>query len=902
MTPAFTTPCPHTSPLGVNGITPSQPKVSTDESHIRPVWDLWRTQRVGEADTSAVGYPTANGATEAAACTPARAPAVALVDGRGEVVRLTETFRDGFAADGSTHGSVWDLIADAEQRLLLNGVLEGRLLRVDLALPTATGSVTVQAEAVVDMAVTRHALLTVCSAAPDPGRRAGAEALLGDPSVDDSQAIVWIKDLDGRYLRVNRRYSEALGIDDARIRGKTDAELSPAAVVDGRRPGEHGGDDAEPVQLEYTVEAAGGRTALTVLRFPVRDLDGAPVAVCRVAAPATEAGIARSEAERLLRIERWARLSTAAIRAELIEEWQLAEVPAPPPVAAADGPAGPGPATGVSAAELAQARAELAAERAARVDLEARLGEASTRIAELDEALAAAARRAEELVDAGTTAAGVAGQVEAERSIRAELERRLAQALREAVDAGRRSAAQEAQAERAKAAAELSRARAEGLETTLASARQTEAESRTALAQARAEIVAERAGKAELETRVGEASARIAEQQEALAAAARRAAELVDAEATDQGQVAALETAREAERGRADGAERELAAVRGRVAELEAARTTTAAAAGQAESERSIRAELERRLAQALRHAVDAERSSAAERAQAAQARDELIARTEQAETATELSRARAEGLETALASARDAEAESRAALARARANPDTAREATARLDRERHELADHRPATMVVTEPLAQWPFVRFVSTPVTEDNPSASGPVWSPRAQRALTASLAGASEWRTGLKDAVRILGSDGGWAAVVAWCAEDRAPALRCAAMWTSLPDQLGQFETATWQGRQSLATSEVGRTTASRNSRWLAELETVDDAHIRAAAEAGMRAALLVAIQHDAKTVGVLELLTRASVAPDSEIALATEAVALQLAHFEYLLRRGAEPHWRLGRL
>ena len=124
-------------------------------------------------------------------------------------MRLTETFRDGFAADGSTHGSVWDLIADAEQRLLLNGVLEGRLLRVDLALPTATGSVTVQAEAVVDMAVTRHALLTVCSAAPDPGRRAGAEALLGDPSVDDSQAIVWIKDLDGRYLRVNRRYSEA---------------------------------------------------------------------------------------------------------------------------------------------------------------------------------------------------------------------------------------------------------------------------------------------------------------------------------------------------------------------------------------------------------------------------------------------------------------------------------------------------------------------------------------------------------------------------------------------------------------------------------------------------------------------------------------------------------------------
>jgi hypothetical protein len=32
------------------------------------------------------------------------------------------------------------------------------------------------------------------------------------------------------------------------------------------------------------------------------------------------------------------------------------------------------------------------------------------------------------------------------------------------------------------------------------------------------------------------------------------------------------------------------------------------------------------------------------------------------------------------------------------------------------------------------------------------------------------------------------------------------------------------------------------------------------------------------------------------------MATAMEAVALQLAHFELLLRRGAEPRWRLGRL
>src|SRR5947209_4078272 len=79
----------------------------------------------------------------------------------------------------------------------------------------------------------------------------------------------------------------------------------------------------EPLELEYTVAAFDDRPAFAVLRFALRDRGGRPVAVCGVAAPVAEAHLARSECERLMRIERWSRLDDAAIREELLVEWDL---------------------------------------------------------------------------------------------------------------------------------------------------------------------------------------------------------------------------------------------------------------------------------------------------------------------------------------------------------------------------------------------------------------------------------------------------------------------------------------------------------------------------------------------------------------------------------------------------
>ena len=54
-------------------------------------------------------------------------------------------------------------------------------------------------------------------------------------------AAAWIKDLDGRYLWINRRFADAHGFDPGRVLGRVDDELFPPEVVVRRRA-----DDAPP--------------------------------------------------------------------------------------------------------------------------------------------------------------------------------------------------------------------------------------------------------------------------------------------------------------------------------------------------------------------------------------------------------------------------------------------------------------------------------------------------------------------------------------------------------------------------------------------------------------------------------------------------------------------------------
>ncbi len=273
--------------------------------------------------------------------------------------------------------------------------------------------------------------------------------------------IAWLKDLDGRYLHINRRYATDLNTTAERLYGRTDPELPARETVDG--PRRQYADDGleEPLQLEYSIPAFEARPTLTAIRFAVRAPDGQPVGICGVAAPVSEARLAHDEAARLMEIERGSRLGSAAARSEPLEKWEVGTEAAG--------------ATGVDSgpAWAQQLEDELEASRARAEQAEA--DAAHFRHDEVEGELEAARARAEQAeADAAHFRVEVEGELEAARA-RAEQAEADAAHLRVEVE-GELEAAR-ARAEQAEADAAHLRVEVEGeLEAARARAEQAEAD------------------------------------------------------------------------------------------------------------------------------------------------------------------------------------------------------------------------------------------------------------------------------------------------------------------------------------------------------------------------------------------------------------------------------------------
>ncbi len=257
-------------------------------------------------------------------------PAVALMDSDGALERATDPFRQRY-------GEWPDALARDGQ---LTSIFGGQLDRTSVTVE----GITVQIEAVHDMQGGRHALVTLPDESNGNRRDARPNAFLSE-RFDDSPALIWLKDLDGRYLHANRRFTELLNTAEERVLGRTDRELPPRDVVDGPRVHEGVPPEHEPLQLEYTIGPFEGRPAFGALRFAVRDRAGDPIGVCGVAAPLPEAHVARAECARLMEIARWSRLDSGEIKRELLDEWGMVhessrlEPSAPPAPPAPQAPA-----------------------------------------------------------------------------------------------------------------------------------------------------------------------------------------------------------------------------------------------------------------------------------------------------------------------------------------------------------------------------------------------------------------------------------------------------------------------------------------------------------------------------------------------------------------------------------
>jgi PAS domain-containing protein len=576
-------------------------------------------------------------------------PALALLGEDGSLERATEPFRRWYAENEELCRE------SAELKRVLEGQANAAVLKV--------GGVAVDIAAMADRDGGRHILLTLpTSALPSIGD--AGEALL-DGALDESPALVWLKDLEGRYVRVNSRFTTFLSTSEDRLLGRTDAEVPPAETVDGPRAQDREEGVEEPLQLEYFVGPYQGREALVVLRFPVADRRGTPALVCGVAAPSSEAQVARSEAARLLRVERWSRLDAESVRAELLAEWGLlpdarGRIAATP---AADG----APASAEQEAAVAEARAERAtavAERdtalAANEKLAADLEAATARVAELEKAVQAA-RAGGKQSDAEAKLAEQAAELDRaltrERERAEELERTLALVRQRLGD----------DAEAARAEVQRARADAEAARTEVQRARTDAETARTDLEKARADAEAVRtAATAERES------------------AAKATAELERSLRQSQDQLAALE--------RQQGADDTGAQLRA----AEKARITAEGALADAIVERDAalksRAALEGELAQERKQAASLNAGASAAEERLRELTGEL-----------ERERVRAAGLEPAQARIQELDRELRVTVMRADKAEVELEVATQRAERAEGELKGARARVEVLEDKLEQ-------------------------------------------------------------------------------------------------------------------------------------------------------------------------------------------------------
>jgi formate hydrogenlyase transcriptional activator len=118
--------------------------------------------------------------------------------------------------------------------------------------------------------------------------------------LDNSTTVIYVKDLESRFLRVNRRFEELWGIKKGQAKGKTDYDLFPKEMAENLRANDQKVlQSAAPLEFEEVVTHTGGIHTYISIKVPLFDPWGRPYAVAGISTDITE----RKKAEAALLLE-----------------------------------------------------------------------------------------------------------------------------------------------------------------------------------------------------------------------------------------------------------------------------------------------------------------------------------------------------------------------------------------------------------------------------------------------------------------------------------------------------------------------------------------------------------------------------------------------------------------------
>lgn len=118
--------------------------------------------------------------------------------------------------------------------------------------------------------------------------------------IDGSPVVLFVKDLEGRFILTNRSFDDGFPHRAGFAIGKKDADILPLEVAEQNRVNDQLALAArEPIRFEERIPLNGGLRIFSASKFPLLDTRGEPYAICGIASDITDLREAEEERVRL---------------------------------------------------------------------------------------------------------------------------------------------------------------------------------------------------------------------------------------------------------------------------------------------------------------------------------------------------------------------------------------------------------------------------------------------------------------------------------------------------------------------------------------------------------------------------------------------------------------------------